>query len=109
MQRTLFAAAALAVVALCAAPTAGAAPLTVSSPVNVSIPSPFPPGCGGAAEGSVPGTNFNYENAEVEPWLAVSPTNPNDVAGMWQQDRWSNGGSHGPGGAGGQNGGGRPF
>src|SRR4051794_387637 len=95
MQRTLFAAAALAVVALCAAPTAGAAPLTVTAPVSVSIPSPFPPGCGGPTEGSFPGTNFNYENSEVEPWLAVSPTNPNDVAGFWQQDRWSDGGAHG--------------
>src|SRR5436190_3948794 len=82
MRRTLFAAAALAVVALCAAPTAGAAPLTVSSPVNVSILSPFPPGCGGPTEGAMPGLNFNYENAETEPWLAVSPTNSDDVAGM---------------------------
>jgi hypothetical protein len=95
VRRTLFAAAALAVAALCAAPTAGAAPLTVTGPVKVSITSPFAPGCGGAAEGSVPGTNYNYEDAEVEPWLAVSPTNPNDVAGIWQQDRWSDGGSHG--------------
>src|SRR5436190_2658960 len=95
MRRTLFAAAALAVVALCAAPTAGAAPLTVSSPVNVSILSPFPPGCGGPTEANAPGRNFNYENAETEPWLAIRPNNPNDVAGMWQQDRWSDGGSHG--------------
>jgi hypothetical protein len=83
------------VAAAWAASSAGAAPLTVAPPTNISIPSPFPAGCGKAAEGSVPGTNFNYENSEVEPWLAVSPTNPNDVAGMWQQDRWSDGGSHG--------------
>jgi hypothetical protein len=75
--------------------SAGAAPLAVTPPTNISIASPFPPGCGGPTEGNVPGTNFNYENAEAEPWLAVSPTNPNDVAGMWQQDRWSNGGAHG--------------
>ena len=75
--------------------SAGAAPLTVTAPTNISITSPFPHGCGGPTEGNVPGTNFNYENAEAEPWLAVSPSNPNDVAGMWQQDRWSNGGSHG--------------
>src|SRR3954449_1502593 len=93
MRRILCALAAVAVVALCAAQTAGAA--TVTAPVNISIASPFAPGCGGPTEGSVPGTNFNYLNAEVEPWLAVSPTNPNDVAGMWQQDRWSDGGSHG--------------
>ena len=95
MRRTLYAAAALAVVALCAAPTAGAAPLSVTAPVNVSIESPFPPGCGGPTEGNMPGVNFNFPDSEVEPWLAVSPTNPNDVAGMWQQDRWSDGGAHG--------------
>ena len=74
---------------------AAAAPLTVTAPVNISIPTPFPPGCGGPTEGSFPGANFNFSNSEVEPWLAVSPTNPNDVAGMWQQDRWSDGGAHG--------------
>ena len=74
---------------------ASAAPLTVTPPVNVSLSSPFAPGCGGDAEGSFPGTNFNYANSETEPWIAVSPTNPNDVAAMWQQDRWSDGGSHG--------------
>jgi hypothetical protein len=95
MRRTLFAAAALTVVALCAAPTAGAAPLTVTAPVKVSIASPFPPKCGGPTEGDMPGVNFNFPDSEVEPWLAVSPTNPNDVAGMWQQDRWSDGGAHG--------------
>jgi hypothetical protein len=95
MRRILALAAAVALLAAAFASMAGAAPLTVTAPVNVSIPSPFPPGCGGSTEGSVPGRNFNYENAELEPWLATSPTNPNDVAGMWQQDRWSDGGAHG--------------
>jgi hypothetical protein len=27
--------------------------------------------------------------------VAVDPTDPNNIAGNWQQDRWSNGGSHG--------------
>jgi hypothetical protein len=74
---------------------ARAAPLTVTAPVNISIPTPFPPGCGGPTEGNFPGVNFNYPDSEVEPWLAVSPTNPNDVAAFWQQDRWSDGGAHG--------------
>jgi hypothetical protein len=74
---------------------AGAAPLTVTPPTSISIPTPFPPGCGGPTEGSFPGVNFNYPNGEAEPWLAVRPNNPNDVAGMWQQDRWSDGGAHG--------------
>jgi hypothetical protein len=74
---------------------AGAAPLTVTPPTSISIATPFPPGCGGATEGNFPGANFNYPNSETEPWLAVRPNNPSDVAGMWQQDRWSDGGSHG--------------
>ena len=32
-------------------------------------------------------------NSEVEPQVAVDPTNPLHVVGVWQQDRWSNGGS----------------
>ncbi len=94
MRRLLFALGAVAL-AVAAASPAGAGALTVAAPTNISIPTPFPPGCGGATEGNSPGANFNYANAETEPWMAVSPTNPNDVAGFWQQDRWSDGGSHG--------------
>lgn len=39
-----------------------------------------------------PGTVYN--NAEVEPWADVNPTNPQNMVGVWQQDRWSNGGAH---------------
>src|SRR3954451_4167062 len=95
MRRIVLAVAATTLAAAASAAPAGAAPLTVTVPVNVSIPTPFPPGCGGPTEGNAPGTNFNYANAEVEPWLAIRPNNPNDVAGMWQQDRWSDGGAHG--------------
>jgi hypothetical protein len=34
-------------------------------------------------------------NSEVEPSLAVDPTNPQHLVGAWQQDRWSNGGARG--------------
>jgi hypothetical protein len=89
---------ALAAVAVAVAVTAlpaGAAPLTVTPPTSISIPTPFAAGCGGPTEGSFLGANFNYPNSEVEPWLAVSASDPNDVAGFWQQDRWSDGGAHG--------------
>ena len=56
----------------------------------VSGPSPFPAGC---QQASNPGTN--YENAEVESWLAIDPNNSAHLVGIFQQDRWSNGGSHG--------------
>jgi hypothetical protein len=36
-----------------------------------------------------------FLNSEVEPWIDVNPTNPSNIVGMWQQDRWSNGGARG--------------
>jgi len=60
-------------------------------PTRVSGPSPFAAGCV-----TSPFTfEINYRNAEVEPWIAVDPTNPNHLIGVWQQDRWQFGGSHG--------------
>ncbi|EGC98300.1 putative BNR/Asp-box protein [Burkholderia sp. TJI49] len=59
-----------------------------AEPVTVSGPSPF-------AACTIGGPGTNYVNAEVEPWLAVNPANPNNMIGVWQQDRWSNGGAHG--------------
>src|SRR5919198_800909 len=76
------AAAALAVfAALAVTGAAGVAPV-----VLVSGPSPFAP-C------TVGGPGTNYVNAEVEPWVAVNPTNPNNIVAVYQQDRWSNGGA----------------
>jgi len=36
-----------------------------------------------------------FRNSEVEPWIDVNPANPNNIVGVWQQDRWSNGGARG--------------
>jgi len=36
-----------------------------------------------------------YANAEVEPFVAVNPHDANNLVGVWQQDRWSNGGAKG--------------
>ncbi len=63
---------------------------SVTPLVLVSGPSPFTPGCNGAPQN---GTNF--PNAEVEPRVAVNPANPGNIIGVWQQDRWSDGGSNG--------------
>ena len=61
------------------------------TPLSVaSGPSPFAPGCEG-----VPQSGTLYENAEVEPRVAVDPRDPNHIVGAFQQDRWSNGGAHG--------------
>jgi hypothetical protein len=36
-----------------------------------------------------------YDNTEVEPQVAVNPTNPNEIIGVSQQDRWPDGGARG--------------
>ena len=59
---------------------------------RVSGLSPFAAGCVSPGQ---PGTNF--PNAEVEPFLAIDPRDPQHLIGVWQQDRWSNGGSSGLG------------
>ncbi len=58
--------------------------------VRVSQASPFPASCGGGLPGS-----RSYEDAEVEPYVAVDPTDAAHLIGVWQQDRWSDGGAHG--------------
>lgn len=65
-------------------------PPSVPPLVRVSMNSPYPSGCGGGMAGSI-----SYENAEVEPYVAVNPANPSNLVGVWQQDRWSDGGAHG--------------
>ena len=37
----------------------------------------------------------NFPDAEVEPMIAVDPTNPSHLVGSMQQDRWNDGGSNG--------------
>lgn len=87
VRRTAVVGAALSILA--ASGTAFAA-----APARVSQdPSPYAtPGC--LALDNQPGSR-NYLNSEVEPQVAVDPTNPSHLVGAWQQDRWSNGGAHG--------------
>jgi hypothetical protein len=68
-----------------------AGPFTTTPLVQVSGASPIA-SCQGD-DGNIGGTNVR--NSEVEPFLAVDPSNPNVQIGAWQQDRWSNGGSQG--------------
>ncbi len=55
-----------------------------------SAPSVFAANCNGA-----PQTGNLFTNSEVEPTISVNPRNPLNLIGVWQQDRWSNGGSQG--------------
>ncbi len=66
-----------------------AAAATVASLATVSGPSPYASCVNAGEPGAV------YINAEVEPFVAVNPTYPQNIVGVWQQDRWNNGGAHG--------------
>jgi hypothetical protein len=59
---------------------------------RASAETPFVAGCSGT-----PDTGTLNPNAEVEPFVAVNPHFPLNLVGVWQQDRWSNGGSRGLG------------
>src|SRR5262245_55740754 len=39
--------------------------------------------------------SINYPDAEVEPYVAVDPTNPQHLVASFQQDRWNDGGANG--------------
>src|SRR5438132_2520122 len=77
-----------AAIALIFAVPASAGPASVGPLVLASGASPF-------ANCTVGGPGTLFTNAEVEPFVAVNPTNPSNLIGVFQQDRWSNGGSHG--------------
>jgi hypothetical protein len=80
--RVLLSSIPLAVVLATGMTTGRAAPVLVSGPSLFST-------C------AIGGPGTNYVNAEVEPWIASNPTNPTNLIGVWQQDRWDNGGAHG--------------
>ncbi len=73
-----------AAVVMCGAPPV--APVLAKA----SDVSPFSATCDAA-----PITGALYINAEVEPRLDIDPRNPDHFIGVWQQDRWSDGGARG--------------
>jgi hypothetical protein len=73
---------------------AAATDFTPGSLVQVSSTSPFD----GCTADDVPGQEeFGdlFPDSEVEPWIDVNPTDEDNIVGMWQADRWSNGGARG--------------
>ena len=71
---------------------AAATDLTAGPLVQVSGTSPF----AACTADDVAGQSGDvFPNSEVEPWIDVNPTDEENIVGMWQQDRWSNGGSRG--------------
>ena len=78
-----------------ASAVAGTQPAHAAGPVLVSQNPEDPyaaPGC--LALDTQPGS-YNYLHSEVEPQVAIDPTNDSHLVGAWQQDRWDNGGAHG--------------
>jgi len=81
-----------------AAATAVAVATASSPPAPVSTnPSPLASSCAAtdAAQMSQVPSTVVYLNSEVEPWVAVDPTNGSHLIGVWQQDRWNDGGANG--------------
>ncbi len=67
--------------------------VTETALVTVSTTDPY-------ASCSIPGNpGTNFPDAEVEPYVAVNPatvgTSNVNIVGVWQQDRWNNGGAQG--------------
>jgi hypothetical protein len=67
---------------------AQAAPLDADRPVLTSATNPL-------ATCPPDGSGINFPGAEVEPWIGVNPTNSANIVGIYQQDRYSNGGAKG--------------
>ena len=63
---------------------------TTPTAVRVTQATPFAAGCLPLPAGAVA-----YTDAEVEPHLAIDPSNANHLVAAWQQDRLSDGGARG--------------
>ena len=88
-MRLITCAAACAAAALLAPAGAAAA---VTGPFPATGASPFPPGCNGA-----PQNGAVYRDTEVEPFLDLNPVRPQNLTGVYQQDRYETGGANGLG------------
>jgi hypothetical protein len=71
--------------------TAAASPFTLGPDVKVSGGSTLT----GCTFGASPDFASAYDNTEVEPQVAVDPTNTAEITGASQQDRWPDGGARG--------------
>src|SRR6476659_3788692 len=87
--------AAAGVAALVLASTASAGPYTLSSTVMASGPSPFTVCTADHAGDQIAAGSTLYPNAEPEPRVDVNPTNSSNIVGVYQQDRWDDGGARG--------------
>jgi hypothetical protein len=82
--------------AVCSAALVLVAPAAATPPVPASGPSPFA-GCtadNATGQQLLLGSTL-YMNAEPEMRSSINPTNPNNIVGTYQQDRWNDGGARG--------------
>lgn len=75
-------------VTLALAAPAAAGPYSALAPIDISAGDPY------AACAPI-GAGVNFADAEVEPFVGVNPILPGNLVAVYQQDRYSNGGSKG--------------
>ena len=96
VARRLGPAAVSAIAILASATTAFATVFTASNPVQVTDnPLGGSRTCSQLVAQQTALGSTNYPDAEVEPYVAVDPTNPAHLVASFQQDRWNDGGSNG--------------
>jgi BNR repeat-like domain len=85
--------------------TAASAGPYVTTAVYQASGTPSPPANGNSPFATcdisgflIPGET-NYVNSELEPWIAVNPTDSSNIIGVYQQDRYTFGGARGLGAA----------
>jgi hypothetical protein len=76
---------------LATAATAAGSPYVLGPDVTVSGPSTLT----GCPFGASPDFAAAFDDAEVEPQVAVDPIDPSEITGVSQQDRWPDGGARG--------------
>jgi hypothetical protein len=91
-MRKAFVLAALFAVVMFALGPAQAGPMSTTAVTQVSGTSLFA-AC--TADNVAGQTGTVFPNSEVEPWIDVNPQDTDNIVGIWQQDRWSNGGARG--------------
>lgn len=87
---------AVTVCVFAAVPAVAAAPVAPTTvPVSPTASSPFAGCTGDLVDVQRAAGQVDYPNSEVEPYVAVNPTNPENLIAVWQQDRWAGGSSRG--------------
>ena len=63
--------------------------------VQITGESPFNTCDADDVPGQEAGGSIVYPESEIEPYIDVNPTEPDNLVAVWQQDRWSDGGARG--------------